>query len=265
MLPAVRQRLTTVLLVTVLVTSASAVGAGPSVAAPGPDRAELERFMWAMAGQESGWDYYARNRSSGAFGQYQIMPFNWPAWAERYLGDRQADQTPWNQERVARGKLRDLYRWLGSWKRVAYWWLTGSSEPDPRRWSSYARGYVGNIMSLRKQAPPRGTRPPPRTSSKATKGDWRRSATTQRLRTSVGGSAWPARGRLRDGQVLKVRASKTTKDVHWIKVLTADGRLGWLKQLRTVPAHRPTAARRWSDVSDRGVALDRDQVRPRPR
>ncbi len=43
--------------------------------------------MWAMAGQESGWDYYARNASSGAFGKYQIMPFNWPVWADEYLGD----------------------------------------------------------------------------------------------------------------------------------------------------------------------------------
>ena len=111
--------------------------------------------MWAMAGQESGWDYYARNASSGAFGKYQIMPFNWPVWAAQYLGDRRADQTPWNQEMVAYGKLRDLYGWLGTWKRVAYWWLTGSTDRDERRWSGYARGYVEQHHALARPGPRR--------------------------------------------------------------------------------------------------------------
>ena len=254
--------------VVALVFVAGAVGAveRPSQAAAAPDREDQLRFMWAMAGQESGWDYYARNRSSGAFGKYQIMPFNWPAWAEIYLGDRKADQTPWNQEQVAYGKLRDLYRWLGSWKRVAYWWLTGSSEKNEDKWSSYAKGYVRNVMALRKQAPPGGAKSPPKTSSKARKGDWRRSGSEQRLRLSPGGKAWPKRGLLEDGQRLKVRATTRTEDgERWIAVVTADGRLGWLKQLRTVPAHKPANPKRWSDVKDRGRAVDRKQVRPRPR
>lgn len=234
-----------------------------------PDHREQLRFMWAMAGQESGWDYYARNASSGAFGKYQIMPFNWPVWAAQYLGDAHADQTPYNQEKVAYGKLRDLYRWLGSWKRVAYWWLTGSSERNERRWSSYAKGYVRNIMRLRKRAPSGGSAMPPRTSSRASKGDWRRSDGKQKLRLSVGGRAWPSRGRIRDGQVLKVRRSKSTpRGVRWVEVVTADGRLGWLKQLRTVPARKPGSPGRWKDVDDRGRKAwrtDRKDVRPRPR
>ena len=141
-----------------------------------------------------GLDYYARNASSGAFGKYQIMPFNWPAWAKTYLGDAQADQTPWNQEKVAFGKLRDLYGWLGSWKRVAYWWLTGSSERRERRWSAYARGYVRNIMRLRARAPRDGGIKPARTSSRPGRGDWRRSAIRQRLRVEPGGRAWSRRG-----------------------------------------------------------------------
>ena len=47
-----------------------------------PSRREQRRFMWAMAGQESGWDYFNRNRASGAYGKYQIMPMNWPSWAD---------------------------------------------------------------------------------------------------------------------------------------------------------------------------------------
>ena len=218
-----------------------------------------------MAGQESGWDYYARNTASGAFGKYQIMPFNWPVWAEKYLGDRQADQTPYNQEQVAYGKLRDLYTWLGSWKRVAYWWLTGSSEKNEKRWSSYAKGYVRNIMQLRKKAPTTQSLPS-KTSSRAVKGDWRRSAEEQQLQLKPGGRSWPERGRLRDGQVLKVKADrKTVRGIRWIQVVTADGRLGWLKQSRTVPAHKPRTPARWSDVKDRGESVDRSQVRPRPR
>ena len=60
----------------------------------------------------------------------------------------------------------------------------------------------------------------------------------------------------------------TAKGERWIRVITADGRLGWLKQLRTVPARVPSSPRRWRDVKDRGgkvVRSDRRMVRPRPR
>ena len=165
--PTVWRRLVPMFLALVIVALAAGAAPRPGFAAEPPERNEQLRFMWAMAQQESGGDYYARNVSSGAFGRYQIMPFNWPAWAQKYLGDRRAEQTPWNQEQVAYGKLRDLYRWLGSWKRVAYWWLTGSSEPNEKRWSSYAKGYVRNIMTLRKQAPRRGSTMPVKTDSMA--------------------------------------------------------------------------------------------------
>ena len=166
-----RRRLTALAFVVVVAAAAIGSAARPGLAADPPERDDQLRFMWAMAGQESGWDYYARNGSSGAFGKYQIMPFNWPAWADKYLGDRHADQTPYNQEKVAYGKIRDLYTWLGSWKRVAYWWLTGSSEKNEKKWSSYASGYVKNIMALRKKAPasqklPRKTRSKGRTESR---------------------------------------------------------------------------------------------------
>ena len=239
------------------------------VAARTPGQGQQSRFMWAMAGQESGWDYYARNASSGAFGKYQIMPFNWPVWAARYLGDARADQTPWNQEEVAYGRIRDLYVWLGTWKRVAYWWLTGLTERSEKRWSSYARGYVQAIMRLRQRAPRVGAPMPARTASRSGRGDWRRSASTSRLRLGIGGRAWPRRGVVQDGGVLKVhRAVTKPNGVHWISVVTIDGRSGWLPQSDTVPAHRPSHAARWRDVQERGhqaAAADRRMARPRPR
>ena len=259
-------RLPALALATIAVVGALGLLATPSQAAALPDRDEQLRFMWAVAGQESGWDYYARNPASGAFGKYQIMPSNWPVWARQFVGDAQADQTPFNQEAVAFGKLRGLYAWLGSWKRVAYWWLTGSSEKNEQKWSSYAKGYVYNIMRLRKKAPPNGSPMPPKSSSRPDSGDWRRSGSDQKLRLSVGGKVWPARGRVRDGQVLKVRSVRTVgSGVRWIRVVTVDGRLGWLRQLSTVPAHRPASPRLWNDIKDEGQPVDRRAVRPKPR
>jgi len=104
----------------------------------------LARFMYAMGQVESGGDYYARNASSGAYGKYQIIPSSWRAWAGRYLGDPYAKPTPANQEAVASAKFRAYYSALGSWRRVAYMWLTGSTRTSG--WSSYATRYVNRVM-----------------------------------------------------------------------------------------------------------------------
>jgi hypothetical protein len=104
----------------------------------------LARFMSAIGQVESGGDYYARNSSSGAYGKYQIMPASWQAWAGRYLGNAAAAPTPANQEIVASAKMRSLYAWLGTWRRVAYWWLTGSSSTSG--WSYAATRYVSRVM-----------------------------------------------------------------------------------------------------------------------
>ena len=123
----------------------------------------LARFMYAMGQVESGGNYYARNPYSGAYGKYQIMPSNWPSWARRYLGNANAKQTPANQEIVAAGKFRSLYRGLDSWRRVAYWWLTGL-EPDHRlvdlRDPLRQQGHVPSTA-----APPRPAPRPPSASS----------------------------------------------------------------------------------------------------
>ena len=105
----------------------------------------LGRFKEAVGHVESGGRYTARNPTSGAYGKYQILPSNWPTWARHYLGNGAAPQTPRNQERVASGKMTSLYRWLGTWRRVAYWWLTGSSRTSG--WSTYARRYVDRVMT----------------------------------------------------------------------------------------------------------------------
>jgi hypothetical protein len=243
---------------------------GAAARDPRPPR--LGEFLWGLAAQESGWDYYARNRSSGAFGKYQIMPFNWPAWSEMFLGRRWADQTPYNQERVARAKITNLYRWLGSWRRVAYWWLTGDTERNSARWSSSARRYVRNVLSLMKRAPRGGTRMP-RASAPAPieRGDWRLVATDIRLRTRVGSHR--SAGRVREATVVRVLGTAwgPGRGVLWMRVETASGRTGWTNIKVTVPTRRPQNARRWNDNNrrdgnrDERRTGDRRKARPRPR
>ncbi len=112
----------------------------------------LARFMYALGRTESGGSYTARNPLSGAYGKYQIMPSSWRAGAGRYLGDPNARQTPANQEIVATAKVRALYSGLQSWRRVAYWWLTGSSRATG--WSTYATRYVARVMAYYANAAP---------------------------------------------------------------------------------------------------------------
>jgi hypothetical protein len=139
-------------LITVLVAAAA-----PTDVAAARTPKGLARFKAAVGSVESGGRYDARNPISGAFGKYQIMPANWPAWARQYLGNSSAKPTPRNQERVASGKMTSLYRWLGSWRRVAYWWLTGSSARTG--WSAAAKRYVNRVMTkYQKRTTKRSTR-----------------------------------------------------------------------------------------------------------
>jgi hypothetical protein len=137
--------------------SATAAAATPS-AAPAATKAvqsgdrdiSVDEFMRAIAKVESGGRYDARNKNSGAYGKYQIMPANWPGWAQKFLGDRNAKPTPENQEKVARGKFLALYKWLGDWRAVAHWWLTGGSDKNthrtPGQWSSSSTRYVNKVF-----------------------------------------------------------------------------------------------------------------------
>jgi hypothetical protein len=131
-------------LAAVLLAALSILVLPPAAMAHAPG---IDRFMAATAKVESGGRYDAVNPDSGAYGKYQIMPSNWPAWAEKYLGDRNAPPTPRNQEIVARGKMHDLYHWLGTWRQVSYWWLTGDDGRKVASWSRAATTYVNKVMS----------------------------------------------------------------------------------------------------------------------
>ena len=131
------------ILATALIVSIVPTAATSATAPPG-----IDRFLYALGSLESGGNYEARNPVSGAYGKYQILPSNWPAWARTYIGSSTAPQTPANQERVARGKVTSLYYWLDSWPNVAHWWLTGSGETNQNLWSSYSRTLVAKLMTI---------------------------------------------------------------------------------------------------------------------
>jgi hypothetical protein len=142
-----RQALVILALAALMATStlADVAAAGPaSVRSTEPPG--LQQFMTAIAKVESGGRYHARNRRSGAYGKYQIMPRSWRGWARQYLGSANARPTPRNQELVARAKLTALYRWLRDWRLVAYWWLTGRREVRTWRWSTFGKRYVNKVM-----------------------------------------------------------------------------------------------------------------------
>lgn len=237
-------------LVIVVATLLCVAGLGVPAQAgrPTADARQLSRFMWGLAGQESGWNWFARNQYSGAFGRYQIMPANWNGWARHYVGDGWRDQSPANQERVARGKLTGLYRWLGDWHRVAYWWLTGDADPVRSHWSKTARRYVDNVMSLMTRAPKKGSPPPVDTSGhnglQIKKGDWRLLVQSSYLRNAY------ARGhhRLRSiapGPVFKVRKVEVGPKgaILWVKARMRDGTVGWLNATASVPTTAPKVRR----------------------
>ena len=86
-----------------------------------------EAFINAIAGQESGGDYGAVNGRTGASGKYQIMPENWPAWAEEAGLGADAEMTPENQEIVARYKLGEYYDKYGA-RGAAMAWYAGEGS-----------------------------------------------------------------------------------------------------------------------------------------
>lgn len=92
------------------------------IAAPQTD--EFEALVNAIGGQESegSGGYNAVNGRTGASGKYQIMPSNWPSWAEEAGLSADAPMTPENQEIVARHKLREYYDKYGARGAAIAWY-----------------------------------------------------------------------------------------------------------------------------------------------
>lgn len=127
----------------------------------------LDSFMAALSGQESGGSYDATNPDSGAHGRWQIMPSNWPSWAQEAGLPANAPQTPANQERVVRTKLTQYYQKFGNWADVAAAWYSGQplgpNADAPQGGGKYPsiRSYANNVVSKAGGTPMNGRAPAP--------------------------------------------------------------------------------------------------------
>jgi hypothetical protein len=225
----------------VFVLAGITIPANPAVAGP-PSPPQMGEFMWGLAREESGADYFIRNGSSGAFGKYQIMLTSWNDWARTYLGDPWADQNPYNQEVVARAKVRSLHAWLGTWRGVAHWWLTGIPDNNPAHWSAAAKRYVRNVMALMSRAPAGGD-PIPANRADANgitihAGDWRIAALRARVWDSPGAGRHLVRWIASD-TVLHVQSTQLEGGVLWLQVVLPRGHVAWMKAKWTLPARPP--------------------------
>lgn len=127
----------------------------------GGSRNDLDYFMDALIGQESGGDQNAVNGRTGAMGLGQILPDNWGPWA-REAGVDPADFSEKNQRRVIRHKLNEYYKAYGNWRDVSIAWYSGypSTEwsagtlakgqgpsGDEPSMNAYAEGVLGRMMA----------------------------------------------------------------------------------------------------------------------
>ena len=202
-------------------------------------RVDFTSFMAGLACTESSGRFDAVNRRSGAFGKYQIMPRNWPAWAAQYMGNRWAKPTPRNQEFVARERILDLFEKRGNWRRVAYWWLTGDGEGNQSLWSGHATGYVNRVMGVAvRAATPGFTQTVPQRCFPVPFADPPiRAEPFPRVRVAGGvvnvrsepGYEYRSVAVVRRGAKLAVLAKGSDpRGKPWLKVALMDGRVGWV-------------------------------------
>jgi len=229
------------------------VGAGGlfagNVDAHHPRRIDIDAFMAGLACVESVGNYDALNERSGARGKYQFMPRIWRAWSARYMGNRWAEQTPANQEFVARQRIRDLYDLHHDWRLVAHWWRTGNTPDDVTTWTPGAVKYVSRVMRFARLAasaktrdevpasclpgvfgpPTIRTEPWPRVIVRGGRVYLRRGAGPEHRAFDV----------VRRGTRMAVLGSaKSGSGRPWLKVGLKDGRVGWIYAAYTRPTDR---------------------------
>lgn len=126
------------------------VAVGNPLGGGSPNRKEFRALLQAIAGKESGGNYGAVNKDSGALGKYQIMPANLAGtgrgWDYDALGRDVTTQeflsNPRIQERIARHRLRNYYKQHGV-EGAASAWYSG----DPNKWKT-SRGPQGSYPSI---------------------------------------------------------------------------------------------------------------------
>jgi len=202
-------------------------------------RLTIDDFMTGLACVESGGRYDALNPSSGSYGKYQVMPRIWPAWADRYLGNKWAPPTPRNQEYVVRQRILDLYRLHHDWSLVAHWWLTGNATPDEELWSRGSTSYVDSVTTIARLATSATKReliaarcfPKPFATPRIRTQPWPRVEVTGRRVYLRNGPGYENRaiGTVKRGQRLHVLGSgHDPRGKQWLRVGLRDGSQAWI-------------------------------------
>lgn len=92
---------------------------------------DFNAFLAAIVGQESGGNYRAVNKDSGALGYAQVMPANVASWSKEILGHSvtpaQFLNSPALQRAIVEGKLRKYYNQYGAAGAASAWY---SGDPN---------------------------------------------------------------------------------------------------------------------------------------
>ena len=107
---------------------------------------DFNAFLAAIIGQESGGNYRAVNKDSGALGYAQVMPANVAAWSKEILGysvtPTQFLNSPALQRAIVEGKLRKYYNQYGAAGAASAWY-----SGDPKAYNSTRS--QGNYPSIK--------------------------------------------------------------------------------------------------------------------
>jgi hypothetical protein len=244
--PRISARLRVLLAIVLALSFGAAVQTSRPTTADRPSNISVSHFMTGLACIESSGRYTAVNKTSGAIGKYQIMPRNWRTWAGRVLGDQAAKPTPENQETVAHWRIQRLYDNRGTWRRVAYWWLTGRSINNESQWTRKARLYVDRVMVIAERAatPKLASRVParcrpnlPSAVSAAIEGAPAVRVRSRALNVRRGaGANHRVVAIVRQGAELPVLdRTKLSNGRVWLRVELKNGRKGWVAGWHTRP------------------------------
>jgi hypothetical protein len=137
----------------------------------------LDEFLGSLAKTESGGRYDAQGPviNSGmyagdrAYGKYQIMGKNVPAWTKQYLGKAYSAQeflkSPQLQESLMRARAGDLFNKYGNWQDVASVHFTGrplaqaTAAGAKDQLGTTVQNYVGSVAGPMGQSTPQALSP----------------------------------------------------------------------------------------------------------
>lgn len=130
----------------------------------GGDIKNLNDFKNRIKQIESSGDYYAVNKTSGAFGAYQHMPKYWDDRCQKYVdaggtlclfNEHECPHPPgqtftysWcpeNQEKVTSFCMENLYKKYGNWEQVACEWNFGSGDINNENLPEETKNYLEKL------------------------------------------------------------------------------------------------------------------------